>query len=714
MRLIRGYQSAFVALFLVLLIITVTSVAANAYRRASQVSLDLSADIMAEMSARLVERTADIFTDARGDLDSNALVMQWEDVVVNRNELDWLFWTQLSRSPQLQSVYVADTDGSFLLVGKQPQIMTRLIDRAGTTPTELTIYRNDQFEPIAHITGDVSFDPRARAWYRGASEQPAAVYQTPIYRFENDGMLGVTIARAVLNDDGGPRAVLGIDIALEDLSGFLSDLTLAEGSVPLIIDGGGQLVAYPFALEFRARTDADADALPRVDDLKADWLADAYRGLRDGSALMRSNGTVDYALTKTDGATYITHQQPFPSRLGVDWTLFIVVPEATLLASAQRLLSESAVISLIILCVAMFAVWLLARQLFVPLRLLEYNTRRIKALQLDDVKPVRSSFREIQALDQALWSMKGGLQRLEKFLPADVARQLIASGEEIQLGGELRDLSLLCGGVGGVKELCKQRPPERVTRALAAQFDSFSQVVLELNGTIDNYRGESMMAFWGAPVASENGTERACLAALACRRLEADRHADRRESAGAPPYNLYSVHCGQAIVGAIGSSQRMSYTALGDNVALGVQLRQLNLRYGTRILVSDAARQQVAEHFWFRRVDLLPLEAGTAWLPVFELIDERRKALEPAQIAFIERYEVGLAALHAARWEPAKALFESLAEAYPDDASVALMLARCERRGREVCSPVECMKRGFPAGGTLPLHDAEASSDGPA
>jgi adenylate cyclase len=708
MRLIRSYQSAFVALFLVLLIITVTSVASNAYRRASQVSLDLSADIMAEMSARLVERTVDIFADAGGYLDADALVMRGEDLVVNRNELDWLFWTQLSRSPQLRSVYAADTDGSFLLVGKQPRIMTRLIDRAGTVPTELTVYRNEQFEPIAHITGDVSFDPRARDWFRGAAEQPGAIYQTPIYRFENDGMLGVTIARAVLDDGGGLRAVLGIDIALQDLSGFLSDLTLAEGSVPLIIDGSGQLVAHPFALEFRAWTDADADALPHVGDLKADWLSDAYRGLRDGSALMRSNGTVDYALTKTDGATYITHQQPFPPQLGADWTLFIVVPEATLLASAQRLLSESAVISLIILCVAMFAVWLLARQLFIPLRLLEHNTRRIKALQLDDVRPVRSGFREIQALDQALWSMKGGLQRLEKFVPADVARQLIASGDEIKLGGELHDLSLLCGGVGGLSKLCQQLPPERVTRALAAQFDSFSQVVLELNGTIDNYLGESMMAFWGAPVPSENGTERACLAALACRRLEADLHAHWRETDGAPPYNLYSVHCGQTIVGAIGSSQRMSYTALGDNVALGVQLRRLNLRYGTRILVSDAARQQVAEHFWFRRVDLLPLDAGSAWLPVFELIDERRNALAPAQIAFIERYEAALAALQAARWEEAKALFESLAEAYPDDTSVALMLARCQRRGREICSPVECMKLGFTAGGTPPLHDAEA------
>lgn len=162
----------------------------------------------------------------------------------------------------------------------------------------------------------------------------------------------------------------------------------------------------------------------------------------------------------------------------------------------------------------------------------------------------------------------------------------------------LRDRSLFCIGIEGLSGLCKQLPPERVTSVLAAQFDRFSEAISELNGTVDHYFGESMMAFWCAPVPSENGTEGACLAALACRRLEAQLYADWPQTEADPPQNLFSVHCGDAIVGTIGSSQSMSYTALGDNVALGLQLRRLNKRYGTRILVSDAARRQVAERFW--------------------------------------------------------------------------------------------------------------------
>ncbi len=680
--LIRSYKSAFILLFLGLLTITVASVAANAYRRASEASLNLSADILAEMSERLVNRTTDIFDDARNDLATDALVLRSTGITKQSDELDWLFWTQLARSPHLGSLYAADPNGSLVQVRKQPQLMSRLIDRSDGAPREQERYRDEQFAIIAHITGDARFDPRTRDWYQGAIARAGALYVTPIYRFESDGQPGISIARAVMGPDGAARAVLGADIALGDLSGFLSSRHLAEGGVPLIVNGSGQLVAYPYALELTEPATAEKGALPRVTDLKADWLVNAYRGLHDGTARVHNNGSVDYALIKTDGATYLVHQQAFPTDLGIDWDLFIVVPEASLLASAHRLLSESVVISLIILCVASFAVWLLARELFVPLAQLERNTRRIKAFQFQDVERVGSRFREIAALDESIWSMKRGLQSLEKFVPTDVARHLIESGEEVTPSGERRELSYFFTGLDQLSRLCSALPPERVTAVLAGELDHFTRIILRLKGTVDNYLGESIMAFWGAPIPSDDGTERACLAALACRRLEAELYAHWNEPDTPPPRNLYSVHSGHAIVGNIGSSQRMSYTALGENVILAWELHRLNHRYGTRILVSDAARRQVAEQFWFRRVDLLPLDDGRVWMPVFELIDERQRPLDPIQASFITRYEAGLGALHGEHWEQAEATFRELGKEYPEDPSVALMLRRCGARSR--------------------------------
>lgn len=704
---IRSYKSAFILLFLVLLAITVISVATNAYRRAARVSLDLSVEILSEASDKLAARALDIFGDANDFLLMNRLAVGDADIVANRQTLFRVFETQLRLAPRLQSLYAADGNGSFVQVRRMPQLVTRVIDRSDAdAPVEHLIYRDTAFQPIAHINGGGLFDPRGRDWYRGAVNTPGAPYATDVYRFDTDGMPGLTVARTLHKTRDRPAVVLGADITLASLSDLLSDQRLVPGAVPLIIGGDDRLLAYPFAQTLRPGT--DHDRLPRVDDLEARWLADAYQRYRDGHARIVTAGEIEYAKTHSGGAAYITHRKSLSTGLGSDWALYIVVPEAALLTSAQRLLSESAVISLIILCIAGLAVWALAQRLFVPLGQLDRNTRRIKAFRFDEVERVHSQFREIQSLDEAIWSMQQGLCSLEKFVPGAVARELLASGKGVRPGVEVRQLTLFFTGIAQLAELCWALPAERIAEILAGELDQFTGIILRLKGTIDNYLGESIMAFWGAPLAVDDGAERACRAALKCLSLEAEMAEGWREPVLAPPHNIYSVHHGRAVVGNIGSSERMSYTALGDSVTLGWELRRLNYRYGTRIIVSDVVQQQVAEQFWFRRLDLLPPQGDSGPISLYELIGDRERPLEPAQSAFIDRYQRGLDAILRERWTTAEQVFEQLAAEYPLDPSVTLMLGRCAARESGYCRLMDPLAG---AAGGKPAPDAETTPE---
>jgi adenylate cyclase len=327
-------------------------------------------------------------------------------------------------------------------------------------------------------------------------------------------------------------------------------------------------------------------------------------------------------------------------------------------------------------------------RLFEPLKQLVRNTEHVRDLHLDQVRRVPSRFREIETMDAAIWRMKQGLQSLEKFVPANLARQLIESDQEIRPGGEVRELALLFTGIAEMAALCARLPPERITALLTDELDRFTRVMLRLKGTIDNYLGESILAFWGAPVPVEDGAERACLAALECLRIEDELYADWDEPGLAPPRNLFSVHFGPSIVGAIGSRTRMTYTAVGDNVARGWEMRQLNHRYGTRIIVSSEVGRRVARRFWLRRLDALPLAtdegvSNAPQLELFELIDERSRPIEPARAELIERYEDALGRLLAGDWPTAEPLLEGLAARWPEDRAVQLMLERC--RARDAC-----------------------------
>jgi len=343
------------------------------------------------------------------------------------------------------------------------------------------------------------------------------------------------------------------------------------------------------------------------------------------------------------------------------------------------------VISLIILAVAVSLVSLLALRLFEPLRKLVRNTERVKQMRFAEVEPVPSRFVEIQAMDAAISGMRQSLETLERYVPAAVARGLMASGAGPSPGAEVVGLTLFCGGMAEFGRLCRALPPERIVAILTGQLDQFTRILMRQRGTLDDYLGESIMAFWGAPVPVDDGPERACLAVLQCLQAEADLAREDAEGPTGLARNLFAVHAGPCIVGNIGSQRHLSYSAIGDNVDLTWRLKQLNRLYGTRAIVTAPVHREVADAFWFRRLDLLPIHDGTEHLELFELQGERSRALPVEDELFARAYEEGLEALLAGDWDGAERAFAALFEERPDDPSLHLMRRRCAARSILPC-----------------------------
>ena len=676
---LKSYKSAFISLFLVLLLVTVASIVYNAYWRTSDAILDLSRQIIAEASQKIIDRTDFIFTSAENYLYINRHLVAYRDIIQEQDNILTLFWQQLHLTPEIVSIYVADSWGNFVQARLLPRLSTRVIDRRNETWSEQIIYRDKNYQPIAHIKGGALYDPRERPWYRITGTE-SKIYITEIYRFSSTNKPGVTVTMPIVNQRGEIDAVIGVDITLDSFSEFLAKQWIAGGKAAMIVDEKDRLIAFPYQLKLRvSNKNSIPEGVPSIKDLADQWLVDAYRACKVRGTESSEEIKPAVFTSQTNGQRYVAQLQDFSGESPTLYRLFTVVPESVLLSSAERIQTESFVLSIIIMIVSIIVVYALAVRFSKPIMQLAENTVHMKQLRLDEVKPVDSGFPEIQMMDASIRDMKQGLEALQKYVPSDLVSTAITSGEEIKLGCQLVDLTLFISKMSGFRKLSCQLPVAEITEIMAKYLDQFSAIIKREKGTIDKYMGDRIMAFWGAPLALMDGPERACRAALQC--VRADREIDRELAAAnqAMADSVFGIHSGEAIVGNLGSSSRMSYTAMGVNVEIAWMLRNLNYYYGTSILISDATYKQVEGLFTCRRVDRVRLRDDLESMMLYELLAERDTPLATETLDYIKRYENALYQYLEGAWDKALVAFQALAKIRPDDKAIRFMILRLEK-----------------------------------
>lgn len=250
--------------------------------------------------------------------------------------------------PQVASVYVGSMRGDFIMLRRNEQggidsrvIMTRP-ERSVVVTTRDAAGR--VLSSVADPTD--SFDPRTRSWFQGALEADG-VHWTNIYVFFSDRVPGLTASLAFRDRRGTVRGVFGVDVRLDTLSAFLARLDIGVGGRAMIIDGAGQLVAFP-EVERTVREGDGTLAPVRLDELGDPVLTRAFDVFRiEGPGRGR---------IQVGGRSWLTIAAALPGVTGRDWSVLIVVPEDAYVGFVGRntriALAAAAVIALLALLLA--------------------------------------------------------------------------------------------------------------------------------------------------------------------------------------------------------------------------------------------------------------------------------------------------------------------------------------------------------------------------
>ncbi len=224
-----------------------------------------------------------------------------------------------------------------------------------------------------------------------------------------------------------------------------------------------------------------------------------------------------------------------------------------------------------------------------------------------------------------------------RYVSSDVLKDIQTDPEALELGGDTRELTIMFVDIRNFTPLSEGLSPQDLVAFLNKLLGELSLCVTQEKGTIDKYIGDSIMAFWNAPLKVGDHQKRACCAALKMRKtLERLNRLDAfgfRKN-GLPFADIaigVGINTGQACVGNLGSQERFDYSIIGDAVNVAARTESSCKELGMDILLTASTAQAVSE-FAFLDAGKIPLKGKSEDQQIFTLVgDELIQESKPFQ-----------------------------------------------------------------------------------
>ncbi|WP_428939716.1 adenylate/guanylate cyclase domain-containing protein [Fontivita pretiosa] len=309
----------------------------------------------------------------------------------------------------------------------------------------------------------------------------------------------------------------------------------------------------------------------------------------------------------------------FAAAPGVGGVLVVARSWDQVLLPLRRIQRLIVLATCLMVLLAIVAARALSRMLAGPVEQLVRGTRRISRGQFDCPIPVARQD-ELGELAHSFNEMSHGLMQREiikdslgQFVDPRIADALLTDPQSLR--GRRLVQTVLFSDLEGFTALGERLEPEKLVEVLNRFLGASADIVKELNGYLDKFVGDGVVAFWGPPV-EQNHALAACRAALRVVELA-------RQFTDPPLRVRIGIATGPAIVGIIGSPRsKKNYTAMGDVVNVASRLEGVNKELGTQILIDAATAQALDGAIETRSAGVVQVRGREQAVEVFEVIVE--------------------------------------------------------------------------------------------
>jgi adenylate cyclase len=209
-------------------------------------------------------------------------------------------------------------------------------------------------------------------------------------------------------------------------------------------------------------------------------------------------------------------------------------------------------------------------------------------------------------------------RRLSQFFSPDVLTHVVR--EQDAMKSSRRLVTVLFSDIRGFTSISEKLEPEQVAEMLQEYLTEMTEVVFRHNGTVDKYIGDCIMALYNVPFEDPDHAANAIRTGLEFQeRLIA---VSRRweEKVGLKIRNGVGINTGEAVVGTLGSRQRLEYTAIGDTINLGSRLESITKDYGVSIIISEFTHDLVRNQFLMRQLGAVTVKGKTRPVKIYAVL----------------------------------------------------------------------------------------------
>lgn len=175
-----------------------------------------------------------------------------------------------------------------------------------------------------------------------------------------------------------------------------------------------------------------------------------------------------------------------------------------------------------------------------------------------------------------------------RYVSPDVVEELMKDPDSVELGGAKKVVTIMFADIRGFTAFSENKDPVEVITRLNEYLTVMTRTIQKHGGTLDKYLGDGLMAFFGAPIYYEDHVERAVRTAVEIQEAIKQLNTEWAARDGSPPLLVaIGINTGPAVVGNVGSPERMDYTLIGEDVNLASRTEALTKLFETLVLVSE-------------------------------------------------------------------------------------------------------------------------------